>query len=111
VKLLEVNHHLGVTLSDNLEFSLVQPNCLNIKGHRKQRPHAEIKDSFVPFAFDVLVSHEVVEGALVAIHNQVIAVLSRKRNSLLSPPKDYVVDGVFKRRQLHHSASIAPMIG
>jgi len=53
----------------------------------------------------------VVEGALVAIHNQVIAVLSRKRNSLLSPTKDYVVEGVFKRRQFHHSASIAPMIG
>ena len=39
---------------------------------------AEIKDAFVPLAFDILVSHEVVEWALVAIHNQVVAMLSRK---------------------------------
>ena len=97
---------------DNFKSTLlVQSNCLNVKRNGKQRSHSEIKDSLVPFAFDVLVSNKMMEGALVAIHNQVIAVLARKRNSLLSPPKDYVVEGVFKRRQFHHSASIAPMIG
>ena len=110
MKFFKADHHFSITLGDYLELPFIQPDRLNVEGDRKQRPHSKIEDPLVPLTFDILVSNEVVEGALVTIHNQVIAMLSRKRNRLLSPPKDYVVKGVFKRRQFHHSASIAPMI-
>jgi hypothetical protein len=62
-------------------------------------------------ALYALIAYKVMKWALFAIDYQVVTMLARKRDRFLAPPKDYVVDGVFKRRQFHHSASIAPMMG